>query len=207
MTKRPNTGPCLGRSSAAPILMGAAVLLASGSAFAINASSGEGPQAVADLWQEARGLKRAKHYHSLQAKLDEILAIDPHHPQAWEWRSTSERWILDREVRLTAKVDDALDDLMDAMHEEDVEEIVELWGKKKHMDPGTMDFFRSLFKRSRAIRPTYTLNSVQVHDNTAVFSAQIVITARAKGSTEFETVLDHSWNCQLVGDRFTCPFP
>jgi hypothetical protein len=76
------------------------------------------------------------------------------------------------------------------------------------MDPGTMGFFRSLFKRSRAIRPTYILSSVQVNDNTARFSAQIVITARAKGSTEFETVLDHTWNCQLIGgDRFSCPYP
>jgi len=173
---------------------------------ASNVSAGEGQQTIAELWEEAGRLKRSGHYHSLQVKLDEILAIDPHHAQARKWRRTNEERILDREEDLNDEVEDRLDDLMEAIQGEDKEDLIELWGKR-HIDPATRAFFRSLFKRNRSPRPIYYLNSVQVHDKTAYFSAQIVIEARPNGTSHREIVFDETWDGQLTDEHFSCSFP
>ncbi len=165
---------------------------------------------VSQLWYEAETLKDREHYHSLTAKLDEVLAADPNHEMANKWHYKVNAWILELEEDMRDEVDSWLDEFVDSIDGKDLEDLDELWGQR--LDSRTAKYFRNLFGRYPVIRGRYSLGSVRVRDKTADFTARIEIRAKPRRGlkVEYKPVFETNWNGRLVIDpeiRFTRPFP
>jgi len=168
-------------------------------------------RSASELWLEAERLKSTHSYHSLRAKLDELLTVDPYHADARQWRDKCPGWIREHEEDLSEEVRDRLEELADGIDDRDLEDVLELWGKR--VDVATERYLENLFSRYKVLKARYALERLNVHDGAANFTARIVIEGKSQKGRKvpFETVFNRNWNGQVFDDgdrkRFSRSFP
>lgn len=162
------------------------------------------PGTVADLpglWERAETLRRAGRFHSLDDVLGQILGIDPGDRRAREWRAGIRDEMRQQERAVGDALRDRLRELASAVSDEDLRDVLGLWAGGA--DPATRRYFEELFRRRGEPRVGIELQTIQIEDGVAHFTADVsIVYPRDRRLAD-----NHRWRATFHGGRFSGPFP
>ena len=158
-------------------------------------------RSLKELWRRAETLKKSERYDSLEPALDRVLASDPGHRKAKRWRSSLPKWRARQHKQLRSRLGDSLDELQEAVEDQDLDDAVDLWLPGARAATGS--YLAGFFRRFDRTRVRYQLKSFEIDDGTMIFDIALTLEGFDGRQRSIET---HPWRGRLYGEHFLDPF-
>ena len=163
-----------------------------------------------ELVRRARGHRANDEYHSLRKVLAQIDERGPglRDAELQKWARKVDGWVEDREDDLRDEVDDLLDEFADAVEDEDLGDLSDVWGDS--IDSRTADYFSRWWQTYRKSKAEYDIQSVDPWDHEAGFVATVRLYGKKERRDDMRLVRTVTWRGRIRdkgGVRIISPFP
>lgn len=178
---------------------------------AVRSAPPAAAQNLRQLVQQARHHRSNDEYHSLRRVIHQIQNSErpPRlDDDLQKWARKVDGWVHDREEDLEDEVSDLLDDFSEAVEDEDMGDLADVWGDV--LDAETAKYFRNFWDTYRKSEARVELRRVEPWDHEAGFYAEVRLYGKRQRGDDLQLVRTVNWHGRIRdqdGTRMIAPFP